>query len=1371
MEKYYIGLDIGTNSVGWAVTNEKYEIPKIKGKRMWGIRLFDSAQTAEERRTYRSARRRLERRKQRIDLLQKLFDREMSSIDPEFFKRLDESRLYAEDKSCGGAFSLFNDKGYTDRDYYDRYPTIYHLRKELIEDSAPHDIRLVYLAIHHILKNRGHFLISGELEDVKDFNLVAEQLAVTLEDELSLEMKRDCFDGFKNTLRDKNIPSSEKAKKLTSYFEIEIEGVGKDEIKRRKQAAENICKLIVGNKGDMKKIFAEELEGLEKPSFSFGDPAYDDGIRPNIQDILPEKSNVIDGAKTLYNWNLLADILDGEEYISAAKVEQYCIHHKKLMELKRILKKYVSRSVYREFFDGTGGKANYAAYIGSVKTSEKRQNVEKCSEDEFYKKLMNILKQIDPSEEDRVSLEKLVLGAENNTLLPLQRNKDNGMIPNQIHKIELKKILENAEDYLPFLKEKDEDGMSVSEKIISIFSFRIPYYVGPLSDRHKEQGSNSWIVRKPNGNGKMIYPWNFDKLVDREKSNHEFIRRMTNKCTEIKAEDVIPKNSLLYTKYMVLNELNNLRIRGNKISVELKQRIYDDLFRKHAKVTGKKLLEYLRVDDADLKAKDLSGFDIDFKGSLAPHLNFEKIFGTDMAKDSVRRMVEDIILWKTIYGDDYHMTEHMIEQKYGDRITDDQTKEIKRLRYAGWGKFSEKFLSGVHGINKETGEQYSIIQALWETNCNLMQLLSSAFTFREEIERLNNEKQCTIKTISYDSLVKDLMVSPSAKRSIWQAIKIVEEIRHIMGADPDKIFVEVARENEKKGKDGKGKRRESRKERLLQLYESCEDDVKGFIDEIKETEAREFDSLKLYLYYTQMGKCMYTGEDIVLDQLMDENSIWDKDHIYPRSLIKDDSLDNLVLVKKKENENKGGKLLSAEIRNSQRERWTYLLKMGLISKKKYDRLTRTKDFTDDELAGFINRQLVDTRQASKAVVDILERMIPKTRVIYVKSATVSQFRNQDLNILKSRRANDYHHAKDAYLDIVVGNVYDAKFTSDPRAWIEKTKDRKYNMNRMFDFDVYRGNTRVWEGPADKEKKREKHGGTLDIVRSTIKRNDILYTEYTYCEKGELFNATIVNKEKAASISIKKGLPTEKYGGYQSANTSYFALVEFDGEKGKRVRRIMEVPIYIANMLPYDDKAYINYCTEVKKLKKVVILRPCIKKNSLILVDGYPMRISGVSGEDLLFKNGLQPVFNRHEDMIRRIEKYLDKNAEYGDNEALDETDEKGLLALYDDITEKLSTVYEKRPCNQGENMRKNRQSFVDLSLRDKAILVNNALNLVRCDNNTTADLSLILSKKNDGSKSGSKSGSMSIKRNTVGKKELILVNQSVTGIYQTEIKL
>ena len=186
MNKYYVGLDIGTNSVGWAVTDEKYNLCKFKKKDMWGIRLFESGKTAEKRRGKRTARRRLQRKKQRIDLLQELFAEEMAKVDPTFFLRLNESRLHMEDKQVQEKYPLFTDESYSDIDYYKQYPTIFHLRKELMENPKEHDIRLVYLAIHHILKNRGHFLIDGDLSRATEFGAVFEQLIDMIETELAI---------------------------------------------------------------------------------------------------------------------------------------------------------------------------------------------------------------------------------------------------------------------------------------------------------------------------------------------------------------------------------------------------------------------------------------------------------------------------------------------------------------------------------------------------------------------------------------------------------------------------------------------------------------------------------------------------------------------------------------------------------------------------------------------------------------------------------------------------------------------------------------------------------------------------------------------------------------------------------------------------------------------------------------------------------------------------------------------------------------------------------------------------------------------------------------------------------------------------------
>ena len=163
MQGYYLGLDMGTNSVGWAVTDYEYRLLRFKGKDMWGIREFDEAQPAVERRTHRTNRRRQQRKTVRIGLIKSYFADEIGKIDPVFFNRLDNSKYFLEDKDeqvrCKNA--IFNDANYTDKDYYAQYPTVFHLRKELIENKEPHDVRLVYLAIANMFKHRGNFLVSG----------------------------------------------------------------------------------------------------------------------------------------------------------------------------------------------------------------------------------------------------------------------------------------------------------------------------------------------------------------------------------------------------------------------------------------------------------------------------------------------------------------------------------------------------------------------------------------------------------------------------------------------------------------------------------------------------------------------------------------------------------------------------------------------------------------------------------------------------------------------------------------------------------------------------------------------------------------------------------------------------------------------------------------------------------------------------------------------------------------------------------------------------------------------------------------------------------------------------------------------------------
>ena len=214
-----------------------------------------------------------------------------------------------------------------------------------------------------------------------------------------------------------------------------------------------------------------------------------------------------------------------------------------------------------------------------------------------------------------------------------------------------------------------------------------------------------------------------------------------------------------------------------------------------------------------------------------------------------------------------------------------------------------------------------------------------------------------------------------------------------MGDSPKRVFVEMAREKQE------SKRTESRKKRLIDLYKVCqkeEPELQRELDELTRTlnlhEENQLRSDKLYLYYTQMGRCMYSGDVIPLEDLWD-NTKYDIDHIYPQSKTMDDSLDNRVLVKKEYNAKKSDTYpLSAEIQKKWGGFWKMLWNKGFISKKKYDRLMRREELTAMELAGFIERQIVETRQSTKLVAEILKEALPDTEIVYVKAGTVSRFR-------------------------------------------------------------------------------------------------------------------------------------------------------------------------------------------------------------------------------------------------------------------------------------------------------------------------------------------------------------------------------------------
>ena len=844
-----IGLDIGTNSVGWAVITDSYKVPskkmKVLGntskkyvkKNLLGALLFESGITAEGRRLKRTARRRYTRRRNRILYLQEIFSTEMAKVDESFFQRLDDSFLVPDDKR-DSKYPIFGNL-VKEKTYHDEFPTIYHLRKYLADSSKKADLRLVYLALAHMIKYRGHFLIEGDFNsrnnDIKkNFQDFLDSYNAIFESDLSLENSKQ----LEEIVKDKISKSAKKERLLKLFPREKNSGIFSE-----------FLKLIVGNQA----------------SLHFSKESYDEDLETLLGHIGDDYSDVFLKAKKVYDAILLSGILavtdnETEAPLSSAMIMRYKEHEEDLALLKAYIRK-ISLETYNEVFkDDT--KNGYAGYIDG-----------KTNQEDFYVYLKKLLTGLEGAD---YFLEKI----NREDLLRKQRAFDNGSIPYQIHLQEMRAIIDKQAKFYPFLAKN-------KEKIEKILTFRIPYYVGPLA---RGNSDFAWSIRKRN---EKITPWNFEDVIDKESSAEAFINRMTSFDLYLPEEKVLPKHSLLYETFTVYNELTKVRFIAESmrdyqfLDSKQKKDIVRLYFKGKRKVTDKDIIDYLHAIDG-YDGIELKGIEKQFNSSLSTYhdlLNIinDKEFLDDSSNEAI---IEEIIHTLTIFED-----REMIKQRLSkfDNIFDKSVlKKLSRRHYTGWGKLSAKLINGIR--DEKSGKtilDYLIDDGI--SNRNFMQLIhDDTLSFKKKIQKAQIiGDQDNIKQV-----VQSLPGSPAIKKGILQSIKIVDELVKVMGRNPESIVVEMARENQytNQGKSNSQQRLKRLEESLKELGSKIlKENVPAKLSKI---DNNALQNERLYLYYLQNGKDMYTGDDLDIDRL----SNYDIDHIIPQAFLKDNSIDNKVLV-------------------------------------------------------------------------------------------------------------------------------------------------------------------------------------------------------------------------------------------------------------------------------------------------------------------------------------------------------------------------------------------------------------------------------------------------------------------------------------------
>lgn len=1312
MENYYLGLDVGTNSVGWACTDPSYKLLKYNREPAWGSHLFEEGELCADRRTFRSRRRMVERKKQRIRLLQEIFAKEIAKVDPNFFIRLQESFIYKED----GKNIFFDDKNYTDRDYFKQYPTIHHLIKELMDNKEPHDIRLVYLACSWLLTHRGHFLNNinvKNVDKVTDFSPVWDAFCSWFTENgyaepfVNVDMKE-----LKDTLKEK-LKVTQKEKKL------------KELLTPSKEIAEDypvdikaLIKLLSDGKTSTKVLF-----GMEKDmKIQFG---MNEDTLAEVFANVGEYQSFLETVFAIYDWELLCDILH-EKTISEAKIDVYKQHKEDLKLLKYFIQKYQPDKYDEMFRDAKAD--NYVAYSYHTDglCEEDKQKIKKAKTKDFHDYVKKILENINVEENDKDLLEDALNRI--NDFLPKQKTTDNCVIPQQVYQVELRKVLENASNYLPFLKEVDKNGYSNAEKILSIFTFKIPYFVGVLNPN----SPHAWIVKKQKG---RIYPWSFNEMVDLDASENAFIKRMTNTCTYLDGEKALPKNSLTYQKFMVLNEINNLKVNGESISVELKQNIYHDLFEKKKKVTKKHIEKYLTDHGIE---EILTGID-EIQSSLSSYLTFKRLLDNKALSEED---VDHILLRITCTNDATRLKKWL---KRNFSLPEEDIIYISKIKASDFGRLSGMFLTGLKGVDKSTGEAFTILEAMWKTNNNLMELLSGRFSFAEEIEKKRADDYGDFKKPLHERL-DDMYVSNPVKRSIYRTLDVVSDVERAFGS-PQKIFIEMTRSDGEKGN-----RTVNRREQIITLYKKAED-TKELELELSSIPDSKLQRRQVYLYFLQFGICAYSREKIRFSDILNGSKAYDIEHIYPQSYVKDDSFSNMVLVKSEINsEKKDVYPLNLTIQEKMKDTWKYWKSIGAISKEKYMRLTRIVGFSKDEEIGFINRQLVETSQSTKALATILKEKFPNAEIVYVKARNVSDFR-RELGFIKSRNVNDLHHAVDAYLNIVVGNVYQKTF--------EQARFKTHisvKTKAIFNEKKY---TSYWNGEE-----------SLNLVKKTANKNNAHLTMFSYLrysgQNGGFFDQNLL-KKKEGLIPIKKGMDTSIYGGYRGATIMCFLPVGYE-KKGKKNLFILPIELLFGEKVLNDIAFAKEYAKEKLGVEEVCFpfgLRPW-KIGTCLSFDGFYAYISGKTNNSLSLKTFMPLSINADwQFYIKKIEEFIKKNGKdknYVYDEKWDKVSKEQNEKLYDLFLEKVTdSIYQKRMNLPVTTLINGKDRFSKLSLLEQCESLIQILMLFNRSDSGGVNLKSI--------GGAERSGAMKISSDTLNWRknysDVRVINQSATGMWKS----
>lgn len=568
------------------------------------------------------------------------------------------------------------------------------------------------------------------------------------------------------------------------------------------------------------------------------------------------------------------------------------------------------------------------------------------------------------------------------------------VFPTSAYRAEALRILQSQQEFNPQITDE------FINCYLEILTGKRKYYHGPGNEKSRTDYGK--YTTKKDAEGEYITLNNIFGIL-------------IGKCTFYPEEFRAAKASYTAQEFNLLNDLNNLTVptETKKLSEEQKYQIIT--YVKNEKAMGPaKLFKYiaklLSCDVADIKGYRIDKSDKAEIHTFEAYRKMKTLETIDI--EQIEREKLDKLAYVLTLNTEREGIQEALDHEFADgTFSQEQVDELVQFRKAnssifgkGWHSFSVKLMM-------------ELIPELYATSEEQMTILT----------RLGKQKTTSssnkTKYIDEKQLTEEIY-NPVVAKSVRQAIKIVNVAIKKYG-DFDNIVIEMAREtNEDDEKKAIQKIQKANKAEKDAAMRKAANQYNGKA-ELPHSVFHGHKQLatKIRLWHQQGERCLYTGKTISIHDLINNPNQFEIDHILPLSITFDDSLANKVLVYATANQEKGQRtpyqaLDSMDDAWSFRELKTFVRESKALSNKKKEYLLTEEDISKfDVRKKFIERNLVDTRYASRVVLNALQEHFKAhkidTKVSVVRGQFTSQLRRH-WGIEKTRDTY-HHHAVDALI--------------------------------------------------------------------------------------------------------------------------------------------------------------------------------------------------------------------------------------------------------------------------------------------------------------------------------------------------------------------